>query len=415
MSRIAIIGSGISGLTAGYLLGDRHQLTLFEANNYLGGHTATVDVTLAGRSYAVDTGFIVFNDRTYPNFQALLARIGVPSRPTEMSFSVHNALTGLEYNGHSLRTLFAQRSNLWNGRFYGLLAEIVRFNLLAKRALAEQRLSDRDTLGDFLAGHGFSDFFAEHYLLPMGAAIWSATLADSRDFPLAFFLRFFNHHGLLNLTDRPQWYVVEGGSRSYIPRLTAPLRDIRLNSPVLGVTRHADGVSIESGQGIEQFDEVIFACHADQALALLSDASEAERRVLGGLAYRNNEVVLHTDTRLLPRHRQAWASWNYWLDGQPDALPCVTYNMNILQGLTAPDTLCVTLNRSRDIDPQKILRRFQYAHPLYNRAAIAAQARRREICGRQHTHFCGAYWYNGFHEDGVNSALDVCARFGVGL
>ncbi|WP_116472585.1 NAD(P)/FAD-dependent oxidoreductase [Zobellella maritima] len=416
MSRIAVIGSGISGLTAAYLLDGRHQLTLFEANDYLGGHTATVDVTLGGRHYAVDTGFIVFNDRTYPNFQALLVKLGVPVRPTEMSFSVHNALTGLEYNGHSLGTLFAQRSNLWSARFYGLLAEIVRFNRVAKRALINNELSDNDTLGGFLDRHGFSDFFAGHYLLPMGAAIWSASLDDSREFPLAFFLRFFNHHGLLNLIDRPRWYVVEGGSRSYIPYLTASLHDIRLNCPVRRVIRHADGVQIESGRGAERFDEVIFACHADQALALLADdASVVERELLGGLAYRSNEVVLHTDTRLLPRHRRAWASWNYWLDGRPEALPCVTYNMNILQGLAAPETLCVTLNRSRDIAPDTILRQFHYAHPVYNRTAITAQGRRREICGRQHTHFCGAYWYNGFHEDGVNSALDVCARFGVGL
>ncbi len=415
MSNIAVIGSGIAGLTSAWLLSRQHQVTLFEANDYLGGHTATVDVTLNGRTHGVDTGFIVFNDRTYPRFQKLLAKIGVEARPTEMSFSVQQAATGLEYNGHTLGTLFAQRKNLVNGRFYGFLLEIVRFNLLCKRALKAGDLSDEDTLGRFLARHGFSEFFAGHYVLPMVAAIWSSSLADSRDFPLAFFLRFFNHHGLLNLVDRPQWYVVEGGSRSYIPALVAGVQDLRLNCPVQSVRRMNGGVEVASAAGVEHFDEVILACHSDQARRLLADATEAEQQVLGGLEYRNNEVVLHTDTRLLPTERRAWASWNYYLDGGEQALPAVTYNMNILQGIESDETLCVTLNRSEAIDPARILRRFTYAHPVYNRAAIHAQGRRDDICGRDHTHFCGAYWYNGFHEDGVRSALDVCARFGVSL
>ncbi|OXY81968.1 NAD(P)/FAD-dependent oxidoreductase [Oceanimonas doudoroffii] len=415
MSSIAVIGSGIAGLTSAWLLSRRHRVTLFEANDYLGGHTATVDVTLNGRRHAVDTGFIVFNDRTYPRFQRLLARAGVEARPTEMSFSVQQGTTGLEYNGHTLNTLFAQRSNLVNGRFYGFLLEIVRFNLLCKRALKDNTLTEQDTLGGFLARQGFSDFFAGHYVLPMVAAIWSSSLADSRDFPLAFFLRFFNHHGLLNLVDRPQWYVVQGGSRSYIPALVQGVQEVRLNSPVQSVRRLEKGAAITTAAGTETFDEVIMACHSDQALAMLDDATAAEREVLGGLAYRDNEVVLHTDTRLLPAERRAWASWNYYLEGGEQALPAVTYNMNILQGIESDDTLCVTLNRTDAIDPARILRRFRYAHPVYNHAAIASQARRGEICGRNHTHFCGAYWYNGFHEDGVRSSLDVCERFGAGL
>ncbi|MGP7734007.1 NAD(P)/FAD-dependent oxidoreductase [Oceanimonas smirnovii] len=415
MSNIAVIGSGIAGLTSAWLLSKQHKVTLFEANDYLGGHTATVDVSLNGRSYAVDTGFIVFNDRTYPRFQRLLEQVGVRARPTEMSFSVQQASTGLEYNGHTLSTLFAQRKNLINSRFYGFLLEIVRFNLLCKRALKEGSLSDKDTLGRFLERHGFSAFFAGHYVLPMVAAIWSSSLADSRHFPLAFFLRFFNHHGLLNLIDRPQWYVVEGGSRSYIPALVKEVQQVRLNTPVQWVRRLDNGVEISSAAGTELFDEVIFACHSDQALTLLSDATAAEREVLGGLEYRNNEVVLHTDTRLLPTERRAWASWNYYLDGGEDALPAVTYNMNILQGIQANETFCVTLNRAEAIAPERILRRFTYAHPVYHRAAITAQGRRSEICGQRHTHFCGAYWYNGFHEDGVRSALDVCERFGASL
>lgn len=415
MSKIAIVGSGISGLTSAWLLSQQHDITVFEANDYLGGHTATVNVDVAGKTLAVDTGFIVFNDRTYPLFQQLLSRIGVGASPTEMSFSVHQAQTGLEYNGHTLGSMFAQRSNLFNPGFYGFLAEIVRFNLLCKKVLKEGELSDQDTLGDFVDRYGFSEFFTGHYILPMVAAIWSSSLADSRDFPLAFFLRFFNHHGLLNLIDRPQWYVVKGGSRSYIPALTAPLKDIRLNTPVLGIRRHLTGVVITTQAGEETFDEVVLACHSDQALRLLTDASVKEQEVLSGLEYRDNEVVLHTDTRLLPKEPRAWASWNYWLDGTENALPAVTYNMNILQGITSSETLCVTLNRSDAIAPDKILRRFNYAHPVYNRAAITAQGRRLEICGQQRTHFCGAYWYNGFHEDGVKSALDVCARFGISL
>ncbi|MFH7566511.1 NAD(P)/FAD-dependent oxidoreductase [Oceanimonas smirnovii] len=415
MSNIAVIGSGIAGLTSVWLLSKQHNVTLFEANDYLGGHTATVDVPLNGRTYAVDTGFIVFNDRTYPRFQRLLESIGIRARPTEMSFSVQQATTGLEYNGHTLSTLFAQRKNLVNGRFYGFLLEIVRFNLLCKRALQEGSLSDQDTLGRFLERYGFSEFFAGHYVLPMVAAIWSSSLADSRDFPLAFFLRFFNHHGLLNLVDRPQWYVVEGGSRSYIPALVKGVQQVCLNTPVQSVRRLEQGVEITTPTGTRQFDEVIFACHSDQALRLLSDATDTEKQVLGGLEYHDNEVVLHTDTRLLPTERRAWASWNYFLDGGEQALPAVTYNMNILQGINAEQTFCVTLNRTQAIAPEHILRRFTYAHPVYNRAAMVAQSRRDQICGRSHTHFCGAYWYNGFHEDGVRSALDVCARFGVGL
>ncbi|WP_417614766.1 NAD(P)/FAD-dependent oxidoreductase [Oceanisphaera sp.] len=415
MSKIAVVGSGISGLTSAWLLSEQHEVTVFEANDYLGGHTATVDVELGGKALAVDTGFIVFNDRTYPLFQRLLSRIGVSATPTEMSFSVHHAQTGLEYNGHTLGSMFAQRANLFKPQFYGFLAEILRFNLLCKKVIKDGELTDGDNLGNFLERYGFSAFFTGHYILPMVAAIWSSSLADSQDVPLAFFLRFFHHHGLLNLVDRPQWYVVKGGSRSYIPALTAPLKDIRLNTPVLGVCRHSAGVRVTTHAGEEAFDEVVLACHSDQALRLLTDASAQEQQVLGSLAYRDNEVILHTDIRLLPVERRAWASWNYWLDGTENAPPAVTYNMNILQGIDSEHTLCVTLNRGHAIAPDKIIRRFTYAHPVYSRGTIQAQGRRREICGQRHTHFCGAYWYNGFHEDGVKSALDVCARFGISL
>ncbi|KXU80974.1 NAD(P)/FAD-dependent oxidoreductase [Aeromonas enteropelogenes] len=416
--KIAIVGSGISGLTAGFLLHKQHDITLFEAAPTLGGHTATVDVEQGGRRYAIDTGFIVFNDRTYPNFLALLARIGVARQPAEMSFSVKSP-EGLEYNGHNLDTLFAQRSNLLSPRFYGFVAEILRFNREARAWLVDHQTLDVGselTLGDFLQAGEFSDYFARHYILPMGAAIWSSTLADMRAFPLGFFLRFFAHHGLLEVANRPQWYVIPGGSREYIGPLTAGwLSQIRLACPVAGIRRVTNGVIVQSRDGEEHFDEVILACHSDQTLALLADASERERAILGAMPYQANDVWLHTDATCLPVRRKAWASWNYQLGDDDGARPLVSYNMNILQGVSSPEPFCVSLNPAGRVDESKVLRRFVYHHPVFNKSSIAAQQRRPEICGQRHTHFCGAYWYNGFHEDGVRSALDVARRFGAEL
>ncbi|MFH7525951.1 NAD(P)/FAD-dependent oxidoreductase [Aeromonas sp. A5] len=416
--KIAIVGSGISGLTAGFLLHKQHDITLFEAAPTLGGHTATVDVEQGGRRYAIDTGFIVFNDRTYPNFLKLLERIGVARQPAEMSFSVKSP-EGLEYNGHNLDTLFAQRSNLLSPRFYGFVAEILRFNREARAWLVDHQTLDVGselTLGDFLQAGEFSDYFARHYILPMGAAIWSSTLADMRAFPLGFFLRFFAHHGLLEVANRPQWYVIPGGSREYIGPLTAGWQSqIRLACPVAGIRRVTNGVIVQSRDGEEQFDEVILACHSDQALALLADASERERAILGAMPYQANEVWLHTDATCLPVRRKAWASWNYQLGDDDGARPLVSYNMNILQGVSSPEPFCVSLNPAGRVDESKVLRRFVYHHPVFNQSSIAAQQRRPEICGQRHTHFCGAYWYNGFHEDGVRSALDVAKRFGAEL
>lgn len=415
MSKIAIVGSGISGLTCAYLLGREHEVTLYEANDYLGGHTATVDVELDGEKQAIDTGFIVLNDHTYPNFLELLRQIEVSAQATEMSFSVQHMGSGIEYNGNNLSSLFAQKSNLLSARYYRFLYEIIRFNRVCKQTLNGRRIAIVDTLGEFLQSERFSEFFAQHYILPMVAAIWSASLNASKAFPLEFFLRFFNNHGLLNVADRPQWYVIEGGSRSYIPALIQHIDDIRLNTPVTRVRRVNEQVEVITGQSIETYDEVILACHSNQALELLEDCTDTEQAVLGDLHYRDNEVILHTDERLLPVRRGAWASWNFYHDEQPNAAPSVTYNMNILQGLQSKNTFCVTLNRSDRIDPARILRRFVYAHPVYDQGTLQAQARRDEICGHNHTHFCGAYWYNGFHEDGLNSALDVCRRFGVEL
>ncbi len=317
--RIAVVGSGIGGMAAAWYLSSRHRVTLFEAGDRLGGHTATVDVELEGRHYAIDTGFIVFNDWTYPHFQRLLARLGVLTQPTEMSFSVHETARDFEYNGHTLASLFAQRRNLLRPSFYRLLRDILRFNREATRALESGDLDPTMTLGEWLEANGYGEAFQRRYLLPMGAAIWSGSLQELRDFPLQFFVRFFRNHGLLSVNDRPQWHTLVGGSRSYIPALTAPYAGrIRLSTPVRGIRRLANGVELRTESGVEHFDEVVLACHADQALALLEDPSPAEREILGALPYQDNEVVLHTDTRLLPRRRRAWASWNYRLDGRDE-------------------------------------------------------------------------------------------------
>ncbi|MCU1725101.1 NAD(P)/FAD-dependent oxidoreductase [Pseudomonas sp. 5P_5.1_Bac1] len=414
--RIAIIGSGIAGLTCAHLLSRRHEITVFEAADWIGGHTHTVDVQWQGQHYAVDTGFIVFNDWTYPNFIRLLDHLGVASRPTEMSFSVHDPQTGLEYNGHDLDSLFAQRSNLLSPGFWGMLRDILRFNRQVLADLDSGRIDAATTLGDYLRAQRYGQRFIDHYVVPMGSAIWSMSRADMLGFPLQFFVRFCRNHGLLSVSNRPQWRVVEGGSRGYIEPLCRRFAErIRLNCAVTRVSRDEGGVPLTSSNGPERFDSVVFACHSDQALALLDAPSGAEREVLGALRYASNEVVLHTDTRLLPRRRKAWASWNYRLGGTQQAPAALTYDMNILQGIEAPVTFCVSLNQTAQIDPAQILARFDYAHPQYSLAAVAAQARHAELQGQQHSFYCGAYWANGFHEDGVTSALRVAEHFGEHL
>ncbi|GAB3034282.1 NAD(P)/FAD-dependent oxidoreductase [Bowmanella dokdonensis] len=418
--KIAIVGSGISGLVCGHLLHKHQDITLYEANDYVGGHTHTVDVQVNGQSYAIDTGFIVFNDWTYPLFLQLMDKLCVPRQPTEMSFSVKNLEENLEYNGNTINSLFAQRRNLLRPRFYLLIRDILRFNRLCKARLSESDGLSHQTLGSFLTLNGFSDFFCRNYILSMCAAIWSASLDDAKAFPLKFFLQFFNNHGLLNIQHRPQWYTLIGGSRAYIAPMTAGFTDkILLNSPVLAIDKGPAGYQVRAkNQPDRQFDQVILACHSDQALRMLSAPSKAQRDILGAIRYANNEVVLHTDTSLLPKRPLARASWNYLLKGQPGerSLPAsVTYNMNTLQRIQSDTTFCVTLNNSADIDPDSILQRFDYAHPQFDEKSLLAQQRRHEICAQDGLHFCGAYWYNGFHEDGVRSALDVCRRFGAGL
>ena len=414
MKNIAIIGSGISGLTAAYLLSKKHNVTVFEKNDYIGGHTATADIEKDGVPYAIDTGFIVFNDKTYPNYLALLDEIGVGKQATEMSFSVHNCQTGLEYNGHNLNTLFAQRRNFFNPKFWVLVKEILRFNKLCKGIFEQDVYLPGLTLGEFLIEHKFSPFFAEHYILPMGAAIWSTSLSQMEDFEFRFFVQFFHHHGLLNIADRPQWYVIPKGSRSYLAPLCETFKDnIHLNTNILGITRNDNKVQIhfDKPEDKQTFDEVVIACHSDQALMLLSDATEDEDTILSDMPYSINSVVLHTDVNLLPDRKAAWASWNYQLSQDRAKPASVTYNMNILQGLQSGHTFCVTLNQKQDIDPSKILKEYNYHHPIFSSESIRAQQQRELICGKQHTHFAGAYWHSGFHEDGVRSAVEVAQRF----
>jgi len=419
--KIAIIGTGISGLTCAYLLKKNHDLVIYEANDYIGGHTHTVDVELQGKNYAVDTGFIVFNHWTYPNFLKLLAQLGLAQQLSDMSFSVKNTAKNLEYNGNNLNTLFAQRSNLLNPSFYQLVSDILRFNHWCKHYVTQGLDTDNITIGEFLAQHRFSEIFKYNYILPMGAAIWSCSFDEFFSFPLGFFQRFFKNHGLFNIINRPHWYVIPGGSRSYIkPMLDGVLDRVHLQTSVASIERNENAVTVIDQRGQrEQFDQVIFACHSDQALKILgTQASQPEREILSTIPYQRNEAVLHTDISILPRRKLAWASWNYRVTGVADEREhpaVVTYNMNMLQSLDAPETFLVTLNNSDAIAEDKIINRFIYDHPSYTLDGMVARQRREEICGVNRTHFCGAYWYNGFHEDGVRSALDVTRRFDVGL
>ncbi|MHC4451091.1 MAG: NAD(P)/FAD-dependent oxidoreductase [Planctomycetota bacterium] len=407
--RIAIIGAGISGLTAAHLLARRHDVTVFEAAPRIGGHTNTVDVVRDGKSWSVDTGFIVYNNKTYPNFTALMRKLGVPRRASDMSFSVRDDESGLEYNGTSLNSLFAQRRNLLRPSFWNMIREIMRFNREAPSVLGKPEANS--TLDEYLDRHGYNGSFKKHYLIPMGAAIWSMPRSKLREFPIGFFVRFFHNHGFLSVNDRPQWYVILGGSRNYLEPLCEPFRDnIRTSTPVESVRRFDQHVEVNG----ERFDEVVLGCHSDQALRMLDDPSDEESEILGALPYQPNTAVLHTDESVLPQTKLAWAAWNYHLQGSEDEPVPVTYNMNTLQSLEAPETFCVSLNRD-DIAPDKIIATYPYDHPVYSLDGIAAQQRHGAINGVRSTHYCGAYWRYGFHEDGVVSGLRVAARFGESL
>jgi uncharacterized protein len=408
--RIAVIGTGIAGLLTAEQLCRHHDVVVFEADSRIGGHTHTVDVDSPNGKVAIDTGFIVCNDHSCPGFLALMQRIGVALRPTTMSFSMRCERTGLEYNGGGFNQLFAQRSNLLRPRFWGMLRDILKFHKLAPRFV------DTDaSLRDVLQQGGFGQAFSEHYLIPMMAAIWSAEPARLMTMPARFFVRFFANHGMLQVKGRPQWMTVQGGSRSYLEPLSQPFVDrIRLQSPVTRVHRALDAVFVQTkGQAAERFDAAVIATHSDQALRMLADASDAERAVLAAIPYQENEVVLHTDTSLLPRRKRAWAAWNYHLHHHESTRATVTYCMNMLQGLAGDVTYNVTLNRSEAINPSKVLRRFTYHHPVFDAAGVAAQQRVPEINGNQRIWFAGAWTGFGFHEDGVQSALRVAADFGI--
>ena len=416
--RIGIIGSGISGLTCAYLLNQKHDITLIEQNEKLGGHTNTEAVESEGRLFPVNTGFIVFNDWTYPNFIKLMDKLGVKSEVSDMSFSVKCELTGLEYNGTNLNKLFAQRKNLFSPSFWRMIRDILRFNKETIQELEAGTLSETETLTQYLARNKYSDVFIEKFIVPMGAAIWSAGRSAMNEFPIYFFVRFFKNHGMLSVDDRPTWRVISGGSATYIDAITQSFSEkIVLNEGAKSVSRTDEGIIVTTVEGnLHYFDEVIFATHSDQALQLLEEPTQAEQEVLGSIGYQDNEVVLHTDHTLLPKSRLAWASWNYHIPKQASDRVAVTYNMNMLQNFQTRDTtFCVTLNKTEDIAPDKIIKTFNYAHPVFTTEAVAAQGRFHDISGKNHTHFCGAYWFNGFHEDGVKSALRVCDLFGATL
>jgi predicted NAD/FAD-binding protein len=406
--KIAIIGSGISGLTAAYYLHKDHDICLYEADSRLGGHTATKQVNVNGKDYLIDTGFIVFNDWTYPNFIKLLTDLNVESQPTDMGFSVFNPTQDFEYAGTNLSTLFAQKRNLFSFSHWQMLRDIVRFNKEALADLEAGNLEANESLGRYLQRKKYSDAFVERYLIPMGSAIWSATQGAMLTFPLEFFIRFFNNHGLLNVVNRPQWRVIKGGSHAYIAPLIKGFEDkIKLNSPVARIIRTETDVTLISNGIAENFDQVIIACHSDQALAMLDGPNDDEQKILNAISYQENSVVMHTDITLLPKRKSTWSSWNYLLQESYHLAPILTYSMNILQGINSETEFCVTLNARHKIDPKKILGEYQYAHPVFSKEAMEAQSAWPLINGTNRTWFCGAYWFNGFHEDGVNSALRV--------
>ena len=409
--KIAIIGTGIAGNVAAYHLSKEHEISVFEADNRIGGHTHTVNVHHAGQEYAVDTGFIVFNQRTYPNFIRLLGELGVGWQDSDMSFSVQDEFSGLEYKGSTINTLFAQRSNFFRPGFYRMIRDILRFNREAPQLL-EANAPDI-SLDDYLDVGRYSREFIEQFIIPMGAAIWSAQPGMMGRMPARFFVRFFHNHGMLSVNQRPVWRVISGGSSQYVQKLVAGHRErIRLNTPVESVRRRPGHVEIKArGLEVERFDHVFFACHSDQALKVLADPTNLEREVLGAIQYQVNEAVLHTDSSLMPRRRLAWAAWNYHRLKKQQDLLALTYNMNILQGIKAADQFCVTLNNTAAIDPERIIHTQQYSHPVFSPKAVEAQQKQEQINSSGRSWFCGAYWRYGFHEDGVVSALDALSHF----
>jgi uncharacterized protein len=414
--RIAVIGSGIAGMTAAHLLQHDHEVHLFEMEDRPGGHANTVELIVGGRQVAADTGFLVYNERTYPRFTRLLAQLGVNTRPSDMSFSFSDRTSGLEWRGSSLNTVFAQRANLVRPRFLAMLADVARFNRMARRLLREQ-YDPAVTLAEMLAGTTWSQGFIDWYLVPMGSAIWSADPTTFTRMPARTFAEFFNRHGLLALRDQPQWRTVTGGSARYVEKLVAPLQRrgrLHLATPVAKVRRDAGRVELLTAGGPAVFDHVVLAVHSDHALELLADPTEEERATLGCIRYQKNRATLHTDIRLMPANRRVWAAWNYLRPESGSRHATLTYYLNRLQGFDLDQPVLVTLNRDDEIDPDLVVRRFDYAHPVIDRDAVAAQSQQLAL-SRGDVSYCGAYWGYGFHEDGVNSAIAVCKRFGVSM
>jgi len=407
VAKVAVVGAGISGMMTAWMLHKRHDVTVFQNQNYLGGHTHTHEFEADGKVWPVDSGFIVYNNKTYPNFIRLLERLGVEGRPTSMSFSVISDRDNLEYNGTSINALFAQRTNIIRPRFWRMIYGILAFNAECKKIVTEQPTDE--TLGAFLKRHKFPAELGLYYIKPMTAAVWSAGTRSVEDMPIYFIARFFENHGFLNIDDRPQWYTVKGGSRSYARKIADALGSgFKMGHRVVGIKRQDGKPQVKvDGHDWQQFDHVILACHSDEALALLNDATSTERSILGDIPYVNNDIIIHTDARMMPKRKLAWAAWNYHLfDAQSDDVS-VTYNMNILQGHDCPTQFMVSLNCQGHVDERKVLKKLTYRHPVYTTKTVAAQARHGEISGVSGTHFCGAYWANGFHEDGVVSALRV--------
>jgi predicted NAD/FAD-binding protein len=412
--RIAIIGSGISGLAAGWYLSRKHEVSLFEKEPRLGGHTNTVMVENEGDQIPVDTGFIVHNDRTYPNLVRLLSELGVETQPSDMSFSVSNRQTGFEYSSRGVNGFFAQRKNLLRREHYLLLVEILRFNRTAPQLL-DQPGAESATIGDVIDEGQYHRVFTDCYLFPMASAVWSMSLDSIRAFPAFTLLRFFHNHGMLGINTHPKWKVIRGGSHKYIPLLTAPFKErMFLDARIRSVSRQENGVTLHfEDRPAMDFDHVVFACHGDEVLPLLEQPTGAERGVLGSFTTSRNVATLHTDSSLLPSHPSARASWNYNLGLSGKSAVAVTYHMNRLQSLQTAEDYCVTLNGEDGIDGAKVLRKIVYHHPLYTHQAVHAQDRWSEISGRNRTHYCGAYWFYGFHEDGLNSALRVARALSV--
>lgn len=415
--KIAIIGSGISGLTAAYVLSRRNDITIFEKNDYIGGHTHTHDIEENGVKFSVDSGFIVYNERTYPNFIKLLKKLDVPSQLTRMGFSVKSNINNLEYAGHSLDGLFAQRINLFRPSFLKILYGMARFNSKARKDLPY--LSPETTLGEYLEINNYPKEFIGNFIIPIGAAIWSTAADDMLNISAIFFIRFFDNHGLLQIIDRPKWYVIKGGSKNYVKKMIASFQEsIKLSSPVKKVKRSSDNVEVFYGKHSSHsdiFDKVIFSNHSDQALQILESPTNAESEILGSIKYQKNKAILHYDHSILPNRKRAWSSWNYLLDQDKSKPVSLTYNMNILQSLSSQRTYCVSLNSDGLVDSSKIIKNLNYEHPLFTVESLDAQKRKNEISGKNNTFYCGAYWHNGFHEDGVVSALDVCENFGETL